>query len=58
MVSGEILNNLFGEPGVGQVEYLDQQHKTPWYLFGDVRKTANIVNSIRNHFMEAVLSGL
>ena len=58
VVRGEILNNLFGEPGVGQVEYLDQQYKTPWYFMGDTRKIANAVNSIRNHLMDAVLLGI
>ncbi len=58
VVRGEILNNLFGEPGVGRVEYLNQKYKTPWYFVGDARKIANIVNPIRNHLMEAVLSGI
>ena len=58
VVRGEILNNLFGEPGVGQVKYLNQKYKTPWYLVGDARKIANIINPILNHLMEAVFSGI
>ncbi|MBQ6697885.1 MAG: RHS repeat-associated core domain-containing protein, partial [Oscillospiraceae bacterium] len=58
VVRNEALNNLFGEPGIGKVKYLDQQYKTPWYLIGRVRKVADVVNSIRNHMMDAVLSGI
>ena len=58
VVRGEILNNLFGEPGIVRVEYLKQKYKTPWYFVGNARNIANLVNPILNHFMEAVLSGI
>ena len=56
---GDVLNTLFGEPGIGQVKYIKQQYcTTPVNLTAPAKAMSNIVNSIKNHLNGTVLMGL
>ncbi len=58
VVRGEILNEMFGEPGVGEVKYLDTQYTTPWYLYGNAKEIVDMAYSILNHLRPAVFYGI
>ena len=59
VVTDEVLNNIFGEPSVGTVEYLSRQHNTkfPCY-YGSANLGAIVSDSVANHMMTAVIKAL
>lgn len=54
VVEGEILNDKFGEPSIGFVVYLPQQHRIKWWH----AEWYVLRQRIKNHSMSAVISAL
>lgn len=55
VVKGEILNHFFGEPSIGSVKYLKQQHSMKWGADWDWYV---ILQRARNHSMGSVINAL
>jgi len=58
VVTGEILQTLFGEPDVGTVVALEPPNKTPWWVGYPARLFVDATNAGLNHDSPALATAL